>query len=178
MELEEELKATIRQLQEEKRRQYNRRVSVGDLLTERHDNARFYGWGEGTTCYDNVLVLGDVKVGKHCWIGPNVILDGSGGGLEIGDYVGVGAGVQIYTHNSTNWFISRGKLPYDEAPTKIGSGVAIGMNSIIVQGITIGDNVYIMPLSLVNRDIPSGTKVFATRTRLMRLPLDAPSDIG
>jgi len=176
MELDEELKSTVKRLQEKKKKQYNRRVSVGDLLTERHENARFYGWGEGTTCYDNVLVLGDVKVGKHCWVGPNVVLDGSGGGLEIGDYVGVGAGVQIYTHNSTNWFVSLGKLPYDKAPTKIGSGVAIGMNSIIVPGVTVGDHVYIMPLSLVNRDVPSGTKFFGGRSRLMRVPLDMPSD--
>ena len=33
-----------------------------------------------------IMIIGDVKVGKNTWIGPNVILDGSGG-LEIGDYV-------------------------------------------------------------------------------------------
>jgi acetyltransferase-like isoleucine patch superfamily enzyme len=173
MGLEEELKAIIKRLQEEKRSLFNRRVSVGDLLTERHDNARFYGWGEGTTCYDNVLVLGDVKIGKHCWIGPNAILDGSGGGLEIGDYVGVGAGVQIYTHDAVNYFTSGGKLPQGKAPTKIGSSVAIGPGAIITQGVTIGDHVSIGPLSLVNRDIPAGSQVIATRTRLMRWPLDS-----
>ena len=33
--------------------------------------------------YDSVLVIGDVQVGKNTWIGPFVVLDGSGG-LEIG----------------------------------------------------------------------------------------------
>ena len=176
MEFDEELKAAIKRLREEKKKRYNRRVSVGDLLTEREDHARFYGWGEGTTCYDNVLVLGDVKVGKHCWIGPNVILDGSGGGLEIGDYCGIAAGVQIYTHNSVNYFVSGGKMPHEKAPTKIGSCVAIASNAIITRGVTIGDNVFIAPQSLVNRDIPSGTKVISTRTRLMRMALNSPSD--
>jgi acetyltransferase-like isoleucine patch superfamily enzyme len=120
-----------------------------------------------------VLVLGDVKVGEHTWIGPNVILDGSGGGLEIGDYCGIGAGVQIYTHDSIDWFLSAGKEPYAEAPTNIGSAVFIGPNSIITKGVTIGDRVFIAPLSLVNRDIPSGTKSLGQRMRLLQMPADS-----
>ena len=58
--------------------------------------------------YDNVLVLGDVIVGRNTWIGPGCILDGSGGGLEIGDWCSISAGVQIYTHNTVNRSISLG----------------------------------------------------------------------
>jgi hypothetical protein len=78
------LRELISDLSQEKLKKFKRRVSVGDLLRERVDIAHEYGFGEGTIMYDNVLVLGDVKVGKNVWIGPNVILDGSGG-LEIGD---------------------------------------------------------------------------------------------
>ena len=66
-------------LSRRKKTQYNRRVSIGDLLTERSDNAAMCGFGEGTTMYDNVLVLGEVKVGRHTWIGPGCILVNSGG---------------------------------------------------------------------------------------------------
>ncbi len=59
--------------------------------------------------YDNVLVLGDVRVGRNTWIGPGCILDGSGGGLRIGDWCSISAGVQIYTHNTVNRSISLGK---------------------------------------------------------------------
>ena len=62
-------------------------------------NSKFLWLWRGTSCYNNVLIIGDVKVGKNTWIGPNVILDGSGG-LEIGDFVSISAGVQIYTHDS------------------------------------------------------------------------------
>ena len=58
-----------------------------------------------------MLVIGDVKVGSHTWIGPNVILDGSGGGLEIGDYCSIDAGAQIYTHDTVMWAISGGQVP-------------------------------------------------------------------
>lgn len=44
--------------------------------------------------YDNVLVLGRVKVGRNTWIGPGCILDGSGGDLQIGDCCSISVGVR------------------------------------------------------------------------------------
>src|ERR1700742_3111996 len=149
-----------------KKAQYNRRVSVGDLLTERSDNAAMYGFGEGTTMYDNVLVLGDVKVGRNTWIGPGCILDGSGGGLEIGDWCSISAGVHIYTHHTVNRSITLGVAPIDYAPTKIGNGVYIGPNSILEMGLTIGDKVVIGANSFVNRDIPTGSKAFGNTAQI------------
>jgi UDP-3-O-[3-hydroxymyristoyl] glucosamine N-acyltransferase len=111
--------------------QYNRRVSIGDLLTERSDNAAMDGFGEGTIMYDNVLVLGEVKVGRHTWIGPGCILDGSGGGLEVGDFCSISSGVQIYTHHTVKRSVSLGVEPVDYAPTKIGNDVYIGPNAVI-----------------------------------------------
>lgn len=160
------MRAAIKHLQDEKMRVYKRRVSVGDLLTDRHENAKSYGWGEGTTCYDNVLVIGDVKVGKNTWIGPNVILDGSGGGLEIGDNCSIDAGVQIYTHDTVAWALSGGKDAAERAATKIGSAVFIGPNTVITKGVTIGDRVAIGALSLVNRNIPSDSKAFGQPARV------------
>jgi UDP-3-O-[3-hydroxymyristoyl] glucosamine N-acyltransferase len=78
-----------------KKQEFDRRVSVGDLLTERSDNATACGFGEGTTMYDNVLVRGDVKVGQNTWIGPGCILDGSGGELRIGDWCSIRKSIHI-----------------------------------------------------------------------------------
>lgn len=142
-----------------KKQQFNRRVPIGDLLTERGDNAAACGFGEGTTMYDSVLVLGDVTVGKNVWIGPNVILDGSGG-LEIGDWVCIDAGVQIYTHDSSARFVNMGKGEDPRAPTKIGSGVFIGPQSVITMGVTIGDGARIGAMSFVNKDVPAGATAF------------------
>ncbi|MGE0023877.1 MAG: acyltransferase, partial [Hyphomicrobium sp.] len=103
----EQLKALQRRLQGEKLERFRRRVPLGDLLTDRAENAREYGFGEGTTCYDNVLILGDVKVGRHTWIGPGVVLDGQGG-LEIGDYCAISSGVQIYTHHTVRRSVQLG----------------------------------------------------------------------
>ena len=149
-----------------KKEDFNRRVSVGDLLTERGDNAAMYGFGEGTTMYDNVLVLGEVKVGRQTWIGPNCILDGSGGSLEIGDWCSISAGVQIYTHNTVKRSISLGVEPIEYAPTKIGHGVYIGPNAVIQMGVSIGDKAIVGANSFVNRDVPSNSKAFGSPAKI------------
>lgn len=167
-------KAYLRILALRKKDRFDRRVSLGDLLTERDDNAAAYGFGEGTTMYDNVLVLGDVRVGRNCWIGPGCILDGSGGGLEIGDWCSISAGVQIYTHHTVKRSISLGRLPVDVAPTRIGSGVYIGPNAIVQMGVIIGDKAIIGANSLVNRNVPAGASAYGSPARLQS-SINAPS---
>jgi acetyltransferase-like isoleucine patch superfamily enzyme len=157
------LNQRLRELQEElqnrKIEQWQRRVSFGDLITERSDNAKQYGFGKGTTCYDNVLILGDVKIGRNCWIGPNVILDGRGG-LVVGDHVTFSAGVQVYTHDTVEQTTSMGVVPIRLAPTRIGSGVYLGPNTVVQMGVTIGDRAVIGAMSFVNRDIPGDAKAW------------------
>lgn len=144
--------------------EHRRGVSFGDVFTDRWERARFHGFGEGSSCYDNVLILGDVTVGKHTWIGPNVVLDGSGG-LTIGDYCSISSGVHIYTHNTVRWSVSLGKEPPERKPTAIGSGVYIGPQAVIQMGVTVGDRAVIGALSLVNRDVPAGSRVWGIPAR-------------
>jgi acetyltransferase-like isoleucine patch superfamily enzyme len=153
------LKRALKALRLEMMAKFNRHVAIGDLLSDRWETAKSYGFGEGTSCYDNVLILGDVKVGKNTWIGPNVILDGSGD-LQIGDFVSVSAGVQIYTHHTVEWSVSRGEKPIERKPTKVGDGVYIGPNSVIQMGVTIGDGAVIGAMSFVNTDVPAGARFF------------------
>jgi acetyltransferase-like isoleucine patch superfamily enzyme len=161
-----QLREAYRHLQARKRTAFNRHVAFGDLISERAEIAAAYGFGEGTTCYDNVLILGDVKVGRNSWIGPNVILDGQGG-LEIGDYVSISAGVQVYTHDTVAWSTSRGAQPMAKAPTRIGSGVYIGPNSVIERGVTIGEGAVIGAMSFVNSDIPAGARAWGVPARVI-----------
>lgn len=156
-------KKILQELKLEMRTKLKRHVSIGDLLADRWETAKLYGFGEGTSCYNNVLILGDVKVGKNTWIGPNVVLDGSGE-LSIGDYVSISSGVQVYTHQTVDWSVSLGKEPIKKMATKIGSGVYIGPNSVIQMGVSIGDGAVIGAMSFVNRDVQAGAKYFGSRT--------------
>ena len=150
---------TMFRLRRVKLSQYDRHVSLGDLVFERDETAKFLGFGEGSTCYNNVLVLGDVKVGKNTWIGPNVVLDGSGG-LVIGDHVSISAGVQIYSHHTVEKSNSLGSKPIKIGKTVIGDGVYIGPNSVVQLGVTVGNSSSIGALSFVNRDIPPNAKAY------------------
>jgi len=165
MDLYEQLKELYRTLSAKKREEFDRKVSFGDLVTDRWEIAKSYGFGEGTSCYDNVLILGDVRIGKDTWIGPNVVLDGRGG-LEIGDHVSVSAGVQIYTHDTVKQSTSMGKEAEERAPTTIGSGVYLGPLTVVEMGVTIGDRAVIGAMSLVNCDIPADARAWGCPARV------------
>lgn len=160
------LQSLIRRLAAEMRSKYDRKVSLGDLLTDRWQTAHDYGFGAGSSCYDNVLILGDVRVGENTWIGPNCILDGSGGPLVIGDWCSISAGVQIYTHDTVRRSTSLGQDPIDKAPVTIGSGVYIGPNSVVSKGVVIGDKAVIGAMSLVNAPIPAAARAWGCPARL------------
>lgn len=164
---EEELLTLLQRLhtllRQEKYDRFKRLLPFGELFGDRWEKARFYGFGEGTSIYDSSIVIGDVTVGSSCWIGPNVILDGSGG-LEIGDHCDVSAGAQIYTHDTLDRVIHG--LDITRKPVKIGNHCYIGPNVVITKGVAIGDYVVIGANSLVNRDIPSNSKGWGTPFRI------------
>ena len=153
MSVKSDILLLINEMRQSMRETSQRHVSIQDLLSDRWETAKFYGFGEGTSCYNNVLILGEVKVGKNTWIGPNVILDGSGG-LDVGDFVSISAGLQLYSHHTVDWSTSLGELPVKQAKTKIGNGVFLGPNSVIQMGTQIGDGAVIGAMSFVNKDIP------------------------
>jgi acetyltransferase-like isoleucine patch superfamily enzyme len=152
------IRGLIFKLITKKMKEHDRFLSLPDYFIDRWEKARLMGFGEGTSVYDSCLVLGDVTVGKDTWIGPYTILDGSGGGLKIGDNCNICAGVQIYTHNTVNRVINNADI--EKASVAIGNNVYIGPNAVISMGCQIGDRVIIGANSFVNRDIPANTKAF------------------
>jgi acetyltransferase-like isoleucine patch superfamily enzyme len=111
-------------------------------------------------------VYGDVKVGHHTWIGPFTILDGTGG-LEIGSHCSIASGVQIYTHESSDWALSGGKAKYTSAPVRVGNACYIGSLTIIRMGVNIGDHVLIGAHSFVGKDIPNNSIAVGCPARII-----------
>lgn len=146
--------------------QYKRSLPLADYVVDRWQKARELGFGEGASIYDSVLVLGDVKVGRHTWIGPFVVLDGSGG-LEIGSHCSISAGVQVYSHDTVRWAVSGGAAPVEHAPTSIGSNCYLGPNTVVAKGVRIGDGCIVGANSLVLHDLPNGSKAWGTPCRVV-----------
>lgn len=138
---------------------WSRSLPTGEYLNDRWERARTLGFGDGTSVYDSTVIFGDVQVGRRTWIGPFVVLDGSGG-LRIGDNCSVSAGVHVYTHNTVGWAISGGTDEIERASTIIGSNVYLGPNSVVAMGVTIGNGAVIGANSFVNSDIPAYSRAW------------------
>jgi acetyltransferase-like isoleucine patch superfamily enzyme len=118
--------------------QFQRSLPFNEELIDRWERAKRLGFGKDSSIYNSSLVFGKVRVGKNCWIGPHTIIDGSGG-LTIGDNCTISAGVQIYSHDNVKQTLSSGKLPIERLPVSIGNNVYIGPNTIVSKGVKIGN---------------------------------------
>lgn len=146
---------------------YDRTLPFGDYVVDRWEKARQLGFGEGTSIYDNVVILGRPQVGRNVWIGPNTLLDASGG-LRIDDNCNISAGVQIYSHDSIASCVSGGAAKIERAPVEIGENTYIGPNVVITKGVRIGSRCVIGAMSLVLEDIPDGWLAHGTPARARR----------
>jgi carbonic anhydrase/acetyltransferase-like protein (isoleucine patch superfamily) len=135
---------------------WNRDLPFQDLLTDRWERAAQLGFGEGSSIYQSAYVYGDVAVGAGTWIGPMVLLDGTGG-LRIGSGCDISAGVQIYTHDTVARVLSEGRNEIEHAPVAIEDHTHIGAQAVIVKGVTVGHHSVIGASSFVNRDVPPYT---------------------
>ena len=158
------VRAALKQARSRVKSRWNRVLPAGEHFSDRWEKARYLGFGEGSSIYDNCYVFGEVLVGRDTWIGPFTILDGSGAQLRIGDHCSISAGVQIYTHDTVRWAVAgQGKAV---GPVTIGNNCYLGPATVVAKGVTIGDNVTIGANSFVNKDIPSGARAWGSPCRI------------
>ncbi|HJP71902.1 MAG TPA: acyltransferase [Candidatus Limnocylindria bacterium] len=150
--LDEELRRLRERLGTEMAERFERDLPFQDLLDDRWERARRLGFGQGASIYASAYVYGNVTVGDGTWIGPNVLLDGSGP-LRIGAGCNISAGAQVYTHDTVKRVLSHGAAGIDHAPTSIGDWCHIGAGAIVAKGVTIGDHAVIGACAFVNRDV-------------------------
>ena len=146
-------------------RDLKRSLPFQDGMFDRWERAHRLGFGDRTSIYNSATVFGDVRVGTDTWIGPNTMLDGSGGGLRIGSFCSIASGVHVYTHDTVLWALSGGALGRAEGPVSIGDCVYIGSQCVIAAGVTIGSRCVVGANSFVNDDVPDGTVVGGSPAR-------------
>ena len=107
---------------------------------------------------------------KGCIIGNNVALNNSFVDpgfcflIEIGDNVTFSRASVLAHDGSTQIVIGKSRV----ARVKIGSNVFVGYQSIIMPGVTIGDNSVIGAGSVVTRDIPANVVAVGNPCRVLR----------
>jgi acetyltransferase-like isoleucine patch superfamily enzyme len=164
-------------LAERMRADWRRDLPFDELVSDRWKRAEALGFGPGSSIYDSSYIYGEVSVGANTWIGPLTLLDGSGG-LSIGEYCSISAGVHIYTHDTVAWAVSGGRVPPERAPVSIGDNTYIGSQAIVARGVTIGDHCVIGAGSFVNRSIPPFSVAVGTPCRVVgSVEVDAAGDV-
>lgn len=144
-----------------------RHVPTGTLLNDRWDLARSFGFGPGASVYDECLILGNVTVGANCWIGPYTVLDGSGGGVSIGDWTSIGSGSHVYTHHTIDQALTGGVAKPFRAPTRIGRCCFIAPMAMIAPGSDIGDHSFVAAFSYVEGRFPPYSYIAGTPARVV-----------
>lgn len=133
------------------------------VLAGSNDTKIKYARKSGVKIGDGCTLLGRVEWGSEPYL------------IEIGNHVRITSGVCFVTHDGGMHAL---RMPWDghEAhPTldlfgkiKVGNNVFIGIQSTIMPGVTIGDNVVIGAGSIVTRDIPSNSVACGVPARVVR----------
>ncbi|TSC95214.1 MAG: O-acetyltransferase [Parcubacteria group bacterium Licking1014_1] len=115
---------------------------------------------EGKFTKWNWMVQGvkNLKLGKNTDIGAFVYINAAVG-VEIQDNVQVGGGVKIYSVSTIDE--KKGKIILKK-------NCKIGANSVIMPGVTIGENSVIGALSFVTKNIPDNVVAFGIPAKVIR----------
>lgn len=103
-----------------------------------------------------------VHVGKNVAIGDHVRIDGSHADqIFIEDYVQLTGGCRILAHKRDLSEYHKGDnaadFGYIVAPVRLCKGCQIGMETMIMPGVTIGEGAIVGAGSLISKDIPAWT---------------------
>lgn len=88
--------------------------------------------------------------------------------IYIGDKTMIGPNVTICTTGHPAYPLYREMVAHYSLPIHIGKNVWIGANSVVLPGVTIGDNTVIGAGSIVTRDIPANVVAVGNPCRVMR----------
>ncbi len=113
-------------------------------------------------------IEGSCKIGNRVWIGPYSFLDARD--LVIEDFVGWGPGAKVLgsEHGAYPVDIPVIQTDLQIKPVRIGRGCDIGMNAVILPGITIGEGAIVGAGAVVTRDVEPYTVVSGVPAKFMK----------
>ncbi|WP_201754124.1 acyltransferase [Micromonospora rubida] len=89
--------------------------------------------------------------------------------VSLGDNVYITAGVQFVTHDGGTLILRREHPDLEwTAPIRVGDDVYLGVRTLVLPGVTIGDRCVIGAGSVVTRDIPANSVAVGAPARVVR----------
>lgn len=107
-----------------------------------------------------------IKIGEKTFISSGAWLDERRGILIIGDHVHITNGVKLLSHDAVEHILYPGRT--GEKTTVIKDGAFIGMGSIILGGVTVGENSIVGAGSVVTCDVPDYTLVSGNPAKILK----------
>ena len=97
---------------------------------------------------------GRFVIGAHSWIGPQAYFDCRD--TELGEYVGWGPGAKVLgsMHSGVPADVPVIQTDLTIKPVRIGAWADIGVNAVILPGVTIGKGAVVGAGAVVTRDVP------------------------
>jgi len=119
------------------------------------------------------VTLGRVQIGSNVYVGDGTCLNGGIiSAARIGRYCSIAMNVQIGPSEHDHRLAVTSPMLLDQGPGRpppiIGDDVWIGVNVVILRGITIGNGSVIGAGSVVTKDIPPYTIAAGTPCRVLR----------
>ena len=116
----------------------------------------------GGSCFSTSSFL---KAGDWLHMGMDSQLN-TAMGVTLGHAVGIGVNTKVFTHGAYIDSFNLG-APTQWAPVTIGDNVWLP-NAWVNPGVTIGDNVVVAALSLINTNIPTGSLAGGIPARILK----------
>lgn len=121
---------------------------------------------------------GRIRIGDGCVIGESLTIS-CGGAVTIGDGTGIGERTTIVDqhHDPESWVrpaLESGEVPHwgwetrPAKPVVIGSGCWLGVNVVVMPGVTIGDGCVVGASSVVTEDIPAYSMAAGMPAQVLR----------
>lgn len=122
----------------------------------------------GSQSYIQGRFDGKCAIGSYVWIGPQSYFDARD--LIIEDYVGWGPGAKVLgsTHTGLPLEVPIIQTDLEIKPVKVEVGADIGMNAVILPGVTIGKGSIIGAGAVVTEDVPPFSIVAGVPARFLR----------
>ncbi len=108
-------------------------------------------------------MAGSIEIGRRIHIAPYALIAGVGGGVHLGDYVGVGAFARIYSHSEapidgkrmSGPMIPESMKGMITAPVRVEKDGLIGTGAVVLPGVTVGEGAVVA----ANSFVPAGTQL-------------------
>ncbi len=111
--------------------------------------------------------LRGVKIGKNVEIGYFCIIDNVHPDMvEIEDNVTIAAMSIILAHDNSMYYTHDGDVRFGKVVIK--KNAFIGVHSVVLPGVTIGEGAIVGAMSLVNKDVPPNTVVAGIPARIIK----------